>query len=211
MRRETKRKVYFGDKYMKKVILIGGSPMVGKSTAAISLAAKLAYPCISTDDIGEVLQTVTDISPMRGHDYLDYYTCREKAKLIEDITDYHKKMEPAIRKLAEIHSAWGNPLIIEGYALYPDQFKEQNGNVFSVWLIADKHLLENRLNSNTDFYKNAKDPEKGRENYLYRSEWHNEKIFEQCKAGNQNYIIVKQESTTEEIASCIMDMLNGAA
>ena len=35
-----------------KVILIGGSPMSGKTTLALKLAAKYEYGCVSTDDIG---------------------------------------------------------------------------------------------------------------------------------------------------------------
>jgi len=62
---------------MKKVILIGGSPMVGKSTAAVALASKLRVPCLSTDDIGEILQTVSAIDPMKGQQYLDYYANTE--------------------------------------------------------------------------------------------------------------------------------------
>ena len=58
---------------MKKVILIGGSPMSGKSTIALKLAQRLNYPCIPADDIGEALQTVADIDPMRGMHYHEYY------------------------------------------------------------------------------------------------------------------------------------------
>jgi 2-phosphoglycerate kinase len=193
---------------MKKVILIGGSPMIGKSTIAISLAVKLLYSCISTDDIGEILQTISAISPMHGQNYLDYYTCTEKPKLIQDIIEYHKKIEPAIHKLIKIHSTWGSPLIIEGWALYPNQFLENDDNIFTVWLIADKHLLSNRLRKNIGFYIGAKEPEKMKENYLYRSEWYNDKILKQCETENKKYILVKQESTTDEIVSYIIDMLN---
>ena len=97
---------------------------------------------------------------------------------------------------------------MEGWALYPSQFKEKNDNVFSVWLIADSNLLKNRIIANRDFYMNAKEPEKVIGNYLYRSEWHNQTILEQCRAGSHNYILVKEESTTEETVSSVLDMLN---
>ena len=194
---------------MQKVILIGGSPMVGKSTAAMALSAKLQYPCISTDDIGEILQTVSDINPMGDQNYLDYYAYNKKEKLIEDINKYHAAHEPAIEKLIDVHSTpWANPLIIEGYALYPTKLKEknENDNVFSVWLIAEDNLLKSRLIKDVNFYANAKEPQKVIENYLYRSEWHNQTILEQCKSGNRNYIFVNEESTTGEIISSIVDM-----
>lgn len=43
-----------------KVILIGGSPMSGKTTLAMTLAARFGYACMSTDDIGEIVSTVAD-------------------------------------------------------------------------------------------------------------------------------------------------------
>lgn len=46
-------------KYIK-VILIGGSPMSGKSTVASRLSALYGYSHISTDDIGEILQMALD-------------------------------------------------------------------------------------------------------------------------------------------------------
>lgn len=185
--------------------------MIGKSTASIMLASKLLYPCISTDDIGNILQTVSDISPMKGQNYLDYYAYSEKQQLIDDIIEYHRQHIPAIYSLIDIHSTWSTPLVMEGWALYPEQMaKIRNDNVFSVWLIADDGLLKKRLNMNKEFYQNAKEPEKVIENYLYRSEWHNQNLVEQCKARNYNHIIVKEETTTEQVVDTIWGMLNRA-
>jgi len=189
---------------MKKVILIGGSPRVGKSTAAALLASKLVRPCISTDDIGEALQSVLDISPMKGFDYPDYYVMRTKQELIEDIITYHRKLEPAIARLVETHSDWGDPLIMEGWALYPELVRGiENGQVFSVWLIAAPGLLEQRVRESCSFGNN----ERVVENYLARSEWHNNLLLEQCRAHNRNYIRVGEGMTPEEIVGEIMKML----
>ena len=197
---------------LKKVILIGGSPMVGKSTVAAATASKLPYSCvsvISTDDIGEILLTVSDIDPMKGQNYLEYYAHSPKKKLIGDITEYHRKLEPAICRLIDIHSTWGNPLIMEGYALYPELMGKINSdNVFSVWLIAGDGLLEKRMKARKSFYQDAKEPEKAIENYLYRSEWHNRKIFEECKAEKQKYITVNEDSAAQDIAAMIMENLS---
>jgi len=90
--------------------------------------------------------------------------------LIEDIVQYHQKLEPAIRRLIAVHATWGSPLVLEGWALYPNTFEKDMKNVFAVWLIADENLLRSRLNANKDFYEYAKEPQKVLENYLYRSE-----------------------------------------
>jgi 2-phosphoglycerate kinase len=195
---------------LDKVILIGGSPMIGKSTISVLLAAKLLYPCISIDDIGEVLQTVSNINPMKGMFYLDYYSNTKKEQLIADIAAYHRHLEKSIHKLIEIHSSWGSPLIMEGWALYPNMIAEINpDNVFSVWLIAENGLLKQRL-LKSDFYQDAGNPEKVIENYLHRSEWHNEKIWEQCKSTKQKFLRVGQNTKPEEIVKSIYGLLNTA-
>ena len=188
----------------KKVILIGGSPRVGKSTAAALLASKLLRPCISTDDIGLALQSVLDINPMKGYGYPDYYVRRSPQQLIDDIVTYHKKLEPAIARLVEEHAAWGDPLVMEGWALYPELVRRiENDQVFSVWLIAEPGLFESRVRLNTSFSEN----EKVVENYLTRSKWHNRTNLEQCIALKRNFIRVGKGMTAEEIVEAIQKML----
>lgn len=46
--------------------------MSGKTTLANRIASKYFYNCISTDDVGQVVQTVIDIDLMKGHDYREY-------------------------------------------------------------------------------------------------------------------------------------------
>ena len=191
----------------QKVILIGGSPRVGKSTAAALLASKLLRPCISTDDVGLALQSVLDINPMKGYPYPDYYAQRTPQQLIDDIVAYHKKVEPAIARLVETHSAWGDPLVMEGWALYPKLVRRiENEQVFSVWLIAGEGLLEQRVRKNTSFLE-GNEPEKVIANYLARSAWHNKTMLEQCIALKRSYIRVELGMTTEEIVEAIQTML----
>ena len=193
---------------MKKVILIGGSPMVGKSTVAALVASNLMFPCVSTDDIGEALQTVSDINPMGSRDYLDYYAQSDTQRLIDDMIEYHQKLEPAIARLIDIHSDWGNPLIMEGWALYPEPVgRINNEHVFSVWLIAEDGLLRKRMAMKKSFWQDAREPEKVIENYLYRSEWHNRKLLEQCKTEKQRYIVIGEDSTAEGIVKVILEMI----
>ena len=193
---------------MPKVILIGGSPRVGKSTAAALLASKLLRPCVSTDDIGLALQSMLDINPMKGYAYPDYYAMRTQQELIDDITTYHRKLEPALARLVEEHAAWGDPLVMEGWALYPELVRRiENGQVFSVWLIAEPGLFESRMRGNSSFLDNAKEPEKVVEGYLARSRWHNETLLGQCRAGQRNVILIGERTTPEEVVAGIIEML----
>ena len=185
---------------MGKVILIGGSPMTGKSTVAVAIASKLKYPCISTDDIGEALQTIAPLNPMQDKDYRNYYENTPLSQLSDDTLQYHKAVEPAIQRLIDIHSTWGNSIIIEGWALYPKCIQPLNSDkTSSVWLIANDELLEARLMSMSDFLDGT-----AAQNYLLRSKWHNNLLFEQCKSFNAIYILINGSESVDSLVSKIL-------
>lgn len=193
----------------KKVILIGGSPMVGKSTIAIKLSSKYGYNCISTDDIGEALQTVIDINPMNNMDYQEYYIKKSIGELITDVEEYHLKIWPAIKKLIDIHSDWSTPIIIEGFALYPRLLKSVKAdNIASIWLVGSSDLFRERLIRREEFYKGASDVNLLIDKYIKRSSWHNSKIKKELDDMEEEYIMVTKELSIEKVfekASCILN------
>lgn len=78
------------------MILIGGPPMIGKTTIARRLAARLDYGTMSTDDLGQSIRAVTtpDSHPnlhlMSGIDYREYYVSRSTERLIQDAENQHQ-------------------------------------------------------------------------------------------------------------------------
>ena len=178
-----------------KVILIGGSPMSGKTTLAKMLSSDLKFSNISTDDIGVILQTVVDINPMKGFDYREYYIKRSLEDLIIDILEYHRRIFPAIERLIEIHSTWGNPIIIEGWALYPSMLKKfNNANIQKLWLACSENVFEKRLYEDIDFYKGASDEDFMKDKYLKRSLWHNNKILNECTEFDEKVIRIDENT-----------------
>lgn len=118
----------------------------------------------------------------------------------EYIKEYHKKIKPAIQRLIEIHSTWGSPIIIEGWAIYPDIMEKiRSDSISAIWLITDESLLRKRLIDNANFYKNAVDPIAMRENYLSRSIWHNNFLLEQCKKKNQKFLLLSGRESLDEL------------
>ena len=183
---------------MGKVLLIGGSPMTGKSTAARKIAAMYELPAVSTDDIGQMLQTVSDIDPMKGRYYLEYYENTDPDTLMEDMRTYHSAIGKAVARLTEIHSSWGCSMIIEGYAIYPDI--TLNSRTDAVWLTAPEGLLRSRLESSAAFM-NASD--KAKENYLSRSLRLDRFIRGQCAKYGRRHIEVTGCESAEELAGII--------
>ncbi len=192
---------------MGNVLLLGGSPMIGKSTLSHMIAHQLNINYLSTDDIGEALQAVVDINPMNNQYFLDYYAENNVEKLVSDIQLYHKVIEPAIERLASIHSTWRGTVIIEGWAIYPQlSNKLINDNVKSIWLIADNSLLEKRILDNKAFDNGHVNSKKAISNYIGRSFWHNSYLKEQCKFYGFDYIKINGDETVEELTAKILEV-----
>jgi len=191
-----------------KVILIGGSPMSGKTTLAIKLAAKYEYGCISTDDIGEIIGTVSEVNPMKDFNYREYYISKSIEDLINDISLYHRKLWPSIKHLIEIHSAWSTPIIIEGWALYPKLVESiENDSLRTIWLVSDEDVLEQRLRNHKDFYRGSSDEKKMITNYLHRSLWHNETISKQANELNHDFIRVTKDLPEDRLVEKAIEVL----
>ncbi len=188
---------------MGKVLLIGGSPMIGKSTVARRMASQYEIQSLSTDDIGEMLQTVVDINPMKGMDYLKYYENVDVKQQIEDLKQYHRSMESAIIKMIDIHSKWGSSMIIEGYAVYPHLLNANTENVEAIYLLANDALLLSRLNKSKAF-EDASD--KAKQNYLQRSLGHNQFLREECEKYNCKSIQINGTETVDEIVKKILEI-----
>lgn len=191
-----------------KVILIGGSPMSGKTTLATKLAQRYEYNCISTDDIGGILKTVVAINPIGDMDYHKYYIKRSWEDLCRDTWQCHQKIWPAVKRLVKIHSEWGTPIIIEGWALYPILF--QNSvveNMKRIWLISDSDVLKNRLINAKEFILGASNADMMVEKYLQRSMWHNEKIYQQVIEIGDTYIKITKDLTEKNLVKRAIELL----
>lgn len=190
---------------MGKVLLIGGSPMVGKSSVARKIAARHELSCMSTDDIGEILQTQVNINPMKGQDYLYYYENSDVDTLIEDLLQYHQNMQNAIERIVRIHSEWSSSIILEGYAIYPSNIQNKNANIDAIWILANEDLLEKRLN-NAPAFQNAS--LKAKENYLKRSIWHNQFLEKECAKYNCKSIRVNGVETVNDLMVKILEWMD---
>jgi len=193
---------------MKKIILIGGAPMTGKTTIAVKLASVLEYACMSTDDIGESLRAKIKnkrLNPILGYDYREYYISRTADQLIDDTRIQHEEIWPSVKAVIKAHSGWGKPVVIEGWNLYPQKTKELNDqNIESYWLTADENLLKTRIEQNRSFYEGASDIGLLTANYLKRSLWHNNLIKTEAQKLGMTIIKVTEESEPGVIADKIL-------
>ena len=197
-----------------RVLLIGGAPMSGKTSVARLLASKLNYCCLSTDDLGEAVRAVTNVATdprfhlMDGYDYREYYIARSLDELIEDIRLGHEALWPAVEAVIRKHSTWAEPVVIEGWALWPERVsKILFKDVAALWLIPGEETLRDRIINSVDFYGGASDEKSMIRKYLERSFWYNSHLKETIERLDLDAIYLPDDATLDEIISLCLEKL----
>lgn len=199
-----------------RVVLVGGPPCVGKSAVARCIAARYEYGCISTDDIGKAVSSVysalsrNKIDPMDGMDWREYFTKTPVDLLLDHDAESRKRMWPALDQIIRAHSTWGDPLVMEGYALWPEQVIAAGfAGTGAIWLTCDDLLLESRIRSDPDFYRGAVDEEALIDNFLRRSSRYNELMLRSAAQCSATVIHVLCGHSVEDVAGLCVSALAG--
>lgn len=78
------------------MILIGGPPMIGKTTIARRLPVRLDYGTMSTDDLGQFIRAVTTPDVPSDHQFMsriderEHYVSRSTERLIQGAENQHQ-------------------------------------------------------------------------------------------------------------------------
>lgn len=139
-----------------KVILIGGSSHVGKSTIATSLATKLGWTHVSTDSLarhpGRPWKSAPDKVP---DDVAEHYICLSVDELIADVIHHYRvNVWPKVESIIASHSndASTTGVILEGSALWPEFAKSLDfTKTIAIWLTASDELFRQRIHSNSQY------------------------------------------------------------
>lgn len=133
----------------KRVLLIGGTSNVGKSTVARSLAAAAGFECQSTDTLarhpGRPWRTAGREVPPH---VVEHYAKLSRADLLRSVLGHYDRLWPTVEALIRWRVA--DPdlprLVLEGSALWPPRVAPViSRHVAAVWLYADDQVIERRM------------------------------------------------------------------
>jgi 2-phosphoglycerate kinase len=195
-----------------RVVFLGGAPMVGKTTVARLIAHRLDYDCISTDDVGAAISSLTEQGThpafhyMDGQDYREYYVTRNPRGLIQDITGYHEALWPGLETLFRNHATWSTAAVIEGWALRPSYVARLSGDISGVFLLSDDALIEARTRLSS-FSDGASDQATMIQRYIERSRWYNSLIQDEAARLRLNTVAISLETRAEEIVEKCLGLL----
>jgi len=146
-----------------RVILIGGSSNVGKSTIAQSMALKLGWSYLSTDSLarhpGRPWRVGQKVVPEH---VADHYRSLSVDALFADVLQHYQRIWPEIENLITTHviDRSFDRLILEGSALWPEFVAAlDHENVRAIWLTASNDLFQKRIYQASQFDQSSA-PEK---------------------------------------------------
>ncbi|WP_405689603.1 hypothetical protein [Streptomyces sp. NBC_01185] len=158
-----------------RVVLIGGTSNVGKSTVARAVADRLGFTCLSTDGLarhpGRPWRTPEWEVPAHVAEHYGSLTVDE---LITSVLDHYERLWPRVEELITSSAradVEGPGLVLEGSALWPARVAELTApHTAAVWLVADDDLLRTRMYAAAR-YEQATDHERHlTDTFLARSE-----------------------------------------
>ena len=136
------------DLKMKKIILIGGSPVAGKSYATRKIAEKLKLPWISTDTIREQMREIVNkkdypalflhknATPKMGVDFLNNNSAEE---IVRVVNEENVEVWRGVKALIETDYVWKS-YIIEGVAILPNLVSKLKDKSIVVVFIIDEDV-----------------------------------------------------------------------
>ncbi len=194
-----------------KVILIGGTSNVGKSTLAAELSSELGWKTISTDSLavhpGRPWKTDGKEVPAN---VTEYYATHTVEWLLEDVLAHYGslwgRIAQIIRERIEVPGA--SPLILEGSALWPDNVatlaKYVERKILSCWLTATPDFLENRIMSASGYLDLGSTKQAAVRRFVERTQAYQAKMIERVRNQHLAYLDVQQHEQTQELAKAFL-------
>ena len=135
-----------------RVVLIGGTSHVGKSTLSESLAARLGWERVSTDTLARHPGRPWKPVPEKVPDHVaEHYLSLSVDELLEDVLHHYRVIVwPKSEEIVTSHLSHtsGTGLVLEGSALWPDFVTTLSlDRVAALWLTASDDVLRRRIHA----------------------------------------------------------------
>lgn len=197
-----------------RVILIGGSSHVGKSTLGQSLAAKLGWSYCSTDKLARHpghpwVGAIGKAIPKHVAEH--YKTLSVDALFLDVLLHYEKKVLPQVEAIVHSHASDLSTecLILEDSALWPGfvaNLVGENG-VKAIWLTASDQLFSYRIFSESNFYNVGEDEKYLIQKFLERTLLYNKRMREKIERLEFKCIDVESVSMADELSNKCMELI----
>ncbi|MFF1716483.1 hypothetical protein [Streptomyces sp. NPDC058268] len=157
-----------------RVVLIGGTSHVGKSTVGQVVADRAGFEYRSTDRLAR-----HPGRPWRTPDWevpahvAEHYRTLPVDELIASVLDHYERLWPRIQELITEYAAGqgvGGGLVLEGSALWPDRVASLTApHTAAVWLTAEESVVRARMYEGSRYTEAAAEEQHLIEKFLART------------------------------------------
>jgi 2-phosphoglycerate kinase len=195
-----------------KLIAIGGSSHVGKSTLAQSLAGHLGWNYRSTDKLarhpGRPWQTGSKDIPKH---VAEHYQLLSADELMEDVFEhYSKNVWPLIEDIITFHATdiSSEKMVIEGSALLPELVINLNfNNIYTIWLTASNEFLRKRIYTESQYKTKSKPEQMLVDKFVERNCLYNDRIIDAVSRLGLVSVNIEDTSTPDELMNLCLSIL----
>ena len=139
-----------------RLILIGGTSHVGKSTLGRRMAEELGWNYLSTDQLarhpGRPWRSDSSRMP---DDVEDHYSHLSVAELVDSVlSHYRSNVWPIVDAIvrSRLNNPFDHGLVLEGSAILPDLIRRAGySRVAAIWLTAPDHLITERIRETSSY------------------------------------------------------------
>ena len=191
-----------------RVILIGGSSHVGKSTLARSLADTLGWRLISTGELARHPGRPWRSAPERVPDHLaEHYLTLPVDELIADVLQHYRvNVWPTVETLIRpaTTEASSDRLILEGSALWPEFVATLNCDGLSaLWLTAGADVFRLRIHRASRYHSRSAVERSIVDKFLDRTLAYNEQMIDAVECHGFRRVDVLRSSVAELTDRCL--------
>ncbi|NKI43642.1 hypothetical protein [Streptomyces physcomitrii] len=136
--------------HQARVVLLGGTSHVGKSSLARVVADRLGYACLSTDGLARHPGRPWRMPGWEVPPHVaEHYRSLTADELLSSVLDHYARLWPRVEELIR-RAAAGHEgaagLVLEGSALWPARVAELRiPHTAAVWLTAEETVLRARM------------------------------------------------------------------
>ena len=195
-----------------RIILIGGSSHVGKSTLGKFLAAKLSWNYLATDSLARHPGRPWASANGTVRDYVaeHYRTLSVESLLTDVLSHYQINVLPQIEILVDSYTSerFTECLIIEGSALWPGFVANLiNNSLQAIWLTGSDLLFQTRIFRESNYDRLDKNKQYLVQKFCERTLLYNRRIQEEVKRLGLNSVDV-DSATVDELADRCLKLMN---
>ncbi|MFC1746008.1 2-phosphoglycerate kinase [Candidatus Riflebacteria bacterium] len=195
-----------------RIILVGGSSHVGKSTLARALAKQFGWSCRSTDSLARHPGRPWQAKPETVPEHVaEHYLSLSVEELITDVHRHYKdNVWRLVEDIVASHSTAlsTDGLILEGSAILPELAVTLiSDNIATLWLTASNELFERRINSTSRYDTKSHREKKMIDKFLARTCLYNERMMDAVRRLGLVSINVENAANVDELTDTCLSIL----